>query len=167
MDLASSPRQMIAWYGKSLDLVFGGLWSDWMVSKLSSLGQPSLAICTTVTHEMKSSTMWNHTLGVLGRLQPFSNNTLKVETNWLTKLKAWNCWCSVFWGDENVFLKVGNAHQLHSMLANSALHIFENCGHFSYQEQSSAFAKMIQYWVIGKQFHYLTLENTSFELIRS
>jgi pimeloyl-ACP methyl ester carboxylesterase len=58
----------------------------------------------------------------------------------------------VFWGDEDAFLKVDNARLLHSRLSKSALHIFENCGHFSYQEQSSAFATMVQDWVVEEQF---------------
>jgi pimeloyl-ACP methyl ester carboxylesterase len=58
----------------------------------------------------------------------------------------------VFWGDEDAFLKVDNARLLHSRLSKSALHIFENCGHFSYQEQSSAFATKVQDWVVEEQF---------------
>ena len=58
----------------------------------------------------------------------------------------------VFWGDEDAILKVDNAHLLHSKLPHSALHVFESCGHFSYQDQSSAFATLIQDWVLEKQF---------------
>ena len=58
----------------------------------------------------------------------------------------------VFWGDEDAFLKVDNARLLNARLPKSALHIFENCGHFSYQERSSAFATMVQDWVVEKQF---------------
>ena len=58
----------------------------------------------------------------------------------------------VFWGDEDAILKAENAHFLHSRLPHSAVHVFESCGHFSYQDQSSAFAKLIQDWVVGKQF---------------
>ena len=58
----------------------------------------------------------------------------------------------VFWGDEDAFLKVANASLLYSRLSKSALHIFENCGHFSYQDQSSAFASLVEDWVVKKQF---------------
>lgn len=58
----------------------------------------------------------------------------------------------VFWGDEDAFLKVDNARLLHSRLPKSALHIFENCGHFCYQDQSSAFATVVHDWVVEKQF---------------
>ena len=56
----------------------------------------------------------------------------------------------VFWGDEDVILKAENAHQLYSRLPDCALHIFKDCGHFSYQDQSAAFATLIQNWVRGK-----------------
>ena len=53
----------------------------------------------------------------------------------------------VFWGDEDGFLNVENAYHLKTQLPNGSLHIFENCGHFCYQDKSSEFAQMIQKWV--------------------
>ncbi len=90
--------------------------------------------------------------GRIGQVTAFFKQYTEGRSELTNKIKSLELPVQVFWGDEDAFLKVENAHQLHSMLPNSALHIFENCGHFSYQEQSSAFAKMIQDWVIGKQF---------------
>ena len=54
---------------------------------------------------------------------------------------------NVFWADEDAFLNVENAYHLHRTLPNSELHIFENCGHFCYQDKSVEFAEMVQHWV--------------------
>ena len=53
----------------------------------------------------------------------------------------------VFWADEDAFLGVENAHNLHSRLPDSAVHIFENCGHFCYQDKSGEFADMVADWI--------------------
>ncbi len=53
----------------------------------------------------------------------------------------------VFWADEDAFLGVDNARLLHSKLPDSAVHIFENCGHFCYQDKSGEFADMIANWI--------------------
>jgi len=53
----------------------------------------------------------------------------------------------VFWADEDAFLKVENAHQLHDCLSNSTLHVFKNCGHFCYQDKSTEFADMVRNWI--------------------
>ena len=58
----------------------------------------------------------------------------------------------IFWGDEDAFLKVENAHILHGRLPNSSIHVFEECGHFCYQDQSSAFADLLCDWVLGERY---------------
>ena len=53
----------------------------------------------------------------------------------------------VFWADQDAFLSVDNGTRLHARLPNSALTVFENCGHFCYQDKSEAFSEMLQTWV--------------------
>ncbi|MFT5870635.1 MAG: pimeloyl-ACP methyl ester carboxylesterase [Paracoccaceae bacterium] len=53
----------------------------------------------------------------------------------------------VFWGDQDAFLKTDNANRLHARLPKSALTIFENCGHFCYQDKSAEFSAMMSTWV--------------------
>jgi pimeloyl-ACP methyl ester carboxylesterase len=55
----------------------------------------------------------------------------------------------VFWGDQDAFLTTDNAKRLHARLPNSALTIFENCGHFCYQDKSGAFCDMLDAWAQG------------------
>ncbi len=55
----------------------------------------------------------------------------------------------VFWGEQDAFLKSGNAHRLHARLPNSALTLFKNCGHFCYQDKSDAFTALIRSWISG------------------
>jgi len=55
----------------------------------------------------------------------------------------------LFWGDLDEFLLVDNAHRLHERLPLSRLHVFERCGHFSYQDKPEEFAQMILDWVGG------------------
>ena len=55
----------------------------------------------------------------------------------------------VFWGDLDQFLLVDNAHRLNQRLKRSKLQVFENCGHFSYQDKADEFAEMILGWVSG------------------
>ena len=55
----------------------------------------------------------------------------------------------VFWGDQDAFLSADNATRLHARLPNSALTIFEECGHFCYQDKSDAFTQMVQSWIAG------------------
>ena len=53
----------------------------------------------------------------------------------------------IFWGDQDAFLMADNAERLHKRLPKSALTIFENCGHFCYQDKHQEFAKLVQKWV--------------------
>jgi pimeloyl-ACP methyl ester carboxylesterase len=55
----------------------------------------------------------------------------------------------VFWGDLDQFLLVDNAHRLNQRLKRSELQVFENCGHFSYQDKADEFAQMVIDWVGG------------------
>jgi pimeloyl-ACP methyl ester carboxylesterase len=55
----------------------------------------------------------------------------------------------VFWADQDAFLSADNGQRLHDRLPNSALTIFENCGHFCYQDQSSAFTALVKSWIDG------------------
>jgi pimeloyl-ACP methyl ester carboxylesterase len=55
----------------------------------------------------------------------------------------------VFWGDLDQFLTVDNAHRLNQRLKRSDLQVFENCGHFSYQDKADEFAEMLFSWVSG------------------
>lgn len=63
----------------------------------------------------------------------------------------------VFWGDQDAFLTTDNAKRLHKRLPKSALTIFENCGHFCYQDKSGEFSAMMSAWV--KDGHKSTKSN--------
>jgi pimeloyl-ACP methyl ester carboxylesterase len=56
----------------------------------------------------------------------------------------------VFWGDLDQFLFVDNAHRLNQHLKRSELTVFDNYGHFSYQDKADEFAEMILTWVGGR-----------------
>lgn len=55
----------------------------------------------------------------------------------------------IFWGDQDAFLSADNAEQLHKRLPKSALTIFENSGHFCYQDQGVEFTQMVRSWING------------------
>lgn len=55
----------------------------------------------------------------------------------------------VFWGDQDAFLGSENARLLHKRLPHSRLTIFEDCGHFCYQDKPEAFTAMVQEWING------------------
>jgi pimeloyl-ACP methyl ester carboxylesterase len=55
----------------------------------------------------------------------------------------------LFWGDLDQFLLLDTAHSAHKRLKRSRLKVFENCGHFSYQDRRDAFAQMVIDWVGG------------------
>ena len=53
----------------------------------------------------------------------------------------------IFWGEHDAILYKDNAVRLQEAMPNSDLEVFENCGHFVYQDQYLKFAKMVQIWV--------------------
>ena len=53
----------------------------------------------------------------------------------------------VFWGEQDIFLLSDNASRLDQRLKRSKLRVFENCGHFSYQDKADEFAEMVLDWV--------------------
>ncbi|MGI9522940.1 MAG: alpha/beta fold hydrolase [Hyphomicrobiaceae bacterium] len=53
----------------------------------------------------------------------------------------------VFWGDFDQLLFVDNGERLHQRLKRSDFTVFNHCGHFSYQDQSEQFARMVVDWV--------------------
>ena len=55
----------------------------------------------------------------------------------------------IFWGAQDQLLLVDNAHRLSQRLKRSKLHVFEHCGHFSYQDQHQQFADVVKEWVSG------------------
>ena len=55
----------------------------------------------------------------------------------------------VFWEKEDQLLLVDNAHRLAKRLKRSRLHIFENCGHYSYQDKHEEFQDVVTEWVNG------------------
>ena len=55
----------------------------------------------------------------------------------------------IFWGDQDAFLTTDNAERLHERLPKSALTIFENCGHFCYQDKDQEFTQLVQNWITG------------------
>ena len=53
----------------------------------------------------------------------------------------------LFWGDLDQFLLLDTARRAHERLKRSKLRIFENCGHFSYQDKGDDFTAMVAEWV--------------------
>lgn len=53
----------------------------------------------------------------------------------------------IFWGEHEAILHTENGENLNKKLPNSELEIFENCGHFVYQDDYPRFTKLIQSWV--------------------
>ncbi|CAA6817103.1 MAG: Alpha/beta hydrolase [uncultured Aureispira sp.] len=81
-------------------------------------------------------------------------NTMKWFKGYTTSLPILNASLSeikiptkIFWGAHDAILYKENALSLHDKLPNSSLEIFENCGHFVYQDGYLKFAKMVQDWV--------------------
>lgn len=59
----------------------------------------------------------------------------------------------VFWGNDDKLLLPDNARNLHKKLKRSKLHIFKNCGHFSYQDKYEEFSEMLHEW-ISKDYNH-------------
>lgn len=55
----------------------------------------------------------------------------------------------VFWGDKDQLLYLDNGERLDTRLPRSRLHVFEACGHFSYQDRHEHFARLVTEWVGG------------------
>lgn len=53
----------------------------------------------------------------------------------------------IFWGEHDAILDKENGENLNNRLPNSELEIFENCGHFVYQDDIPRFIKLIRSWV--------------------
>ncbi len=56
----------------------------------------------------------------------------------------------IFWGDLDQLLYVDNANVLERRLPRSRLRVFEQCGHYSYQDRADEFAQMVSTWVDGE-----------------
>ncbi len=56
----------------------------------------------------------------------------------------------IFWGAQDQLLLVENSQRLNQRLRRSKLHVFENCGHYSYQDQHEAFLSMVINWVTNE-----------------
>lgn len=53
----------------------------------------------------------------------------------------------IFWGEHEAILHTKNGVNLNKKLPNSELEIFENCGHFVYQDDYQRFINLIKSWV--------------------
>ena len=53
----------------------------------------------------------------------------------------------IFWGDEDAILYADNGERIQKRIKNSKLKIFDNCGHFSYQDKYSEFAELVDNWI--------------------
>lgn len=53
----------------------------------------------------------------------------------------------IFWGEHEAILHKENGVNLNERMPNSELEIFENCGHFVYQDDFNRFTNMIRLWV--------------------
>jgi pimeloyl-ACP methyl ester carboxylesterase len=55
----------------------------------------------------------------------------------------------IFWGELDAFLLKDNGERLQQRLKRSRLRVFDQCGHFSYQDKADEFAEMVLAWVQG------------------
>lgn len=55
----------------------------------------------------------------------------------------------IFWGAQDQLLLVDNAHRLSERIKRNKLHVFEHCGHFSYQDKHEEFRDLVTEWVAG------------------
>ncbi|UPR33770.1 alpha/beta hydrolase [Vibrio cyclitrophicus] len=62
-------------------------------------------------------------------------------------LKKVNVPTKIFWGRNDGILLAEMADDLRKIIPDSEVHIFENCGHFSYQDQAGEFLDMVIEWV--------------------
>lgn len=53
----------------------------------------------------------------------------------------------IFWGEHEAILHTVNGERLHERLPNSELEVFDNCGHFVYQDDYPRFINLIRSWV--------------------
>jgi len=53
----------------------------------------------------------------------------------------------IFWGDSDMLLLQDNAKKLYDKLKTRKLHIFTNCGHFSYQDKHQEFSELVDNWI--------------------
>ncbi len=53
----------------------------------------------------------------------------------------------IFWGEHEAILHKENGIRLNERMSNSELEIFENCGHFVYQDDYPKFTNLIRSWV--------------------
>lgn len=55
----------------------------------------------------------------------------------------------IFWGADDALLLPDNADRLHQRIKRSRLHVFDHCGHYSYQDKHEEFAQMALDWIGG------------------
>ncbi len=55
----------------------------------------------------------------------------------------------VAWGQQDDFVKVQNAHELHARIPNASLRIFEDCGHFMQEDAGDEFVAAFVQWYAG------------------
>lgn len=67
----------------------------------------------------------------------------KIDEN----LSAVDVPTKIFWGEHEAILHTINAENLHARLPNSELEVFDNCGHFVYQDDYPRFIALIKQWV--------------------
>jgi len=53
----------------------------------------------------------------------------------------------IFWGEHEAILPKENGIRMHEKIRNSEFEIFENCGHFVYQDDYPRFINLVKSWV--------------------
>ena len=53
----------------------------------------------------------------------------------------------IFWGKNDYLLYADNGERLSQRMRNASLHVFDDCGHFSYQDRHEAFYTMLDAWL--------------------
>jgi pimeloyl-ACP methyl ester carboxylesterase len=112
------------------------------------------AVCLAlVNYSPSAEEVADYVLSYDGRIGPITHWFATYPENLATvdpHLAELDLPVKVFWGDLDQFLFVDNAHRLNQHLKRSELTVFDNYGHFSYQDKADEFAEMILTWVGGR-----------------
>jgi pimeloyl-ACP methyl ester carboxylesterase len=85
--------------------------------------------------------------GRIGSVMEWFRNYPEIIDSIQPRLSEIELPVQIFWGELDQLLLVETAREIQKLLPYSKLTVFENCGHFSYQDKSAEFASMISSWV--------------------
>jgi len=101
-------------------------------------------------HTPSDEEMSDYVESYRGRLQPIMRWFKTYPENLKTidpALENLDIPTKIFWGESDVLLDKSDAEKINKRMKRTDMTIFKDCGHFSYQDQSDKFAKMLTDWV--------------------